>query len=363
MNFFQDRFFALSYSLLSLSVIGLTIFSNSFLIFKVLICFLNLIILFLPFIYKGRKNKYKLLLERTNAYDIKFWILLDRNLNLLTYDGRMTSSYSVSNFIKLLKLRACNLKLKNKDITEQFINSIFEYEYIELIKIEDTLLVLSIDQDHFGISNNYRKIINHDLPSLFLSIKSKVNRISREDLEIDMDKEIWELGIISDRLNFLFRGIVQIYRSQEVKYEDSDFSKVMRDTLIYLNETYDLSYVKINNSIQGEIFNIDSNLLLIILYNLLKNSIDHNFEQDNLEILIKSKHDCPQGYIGFTIQDNGSGIQELTPKDILKEGVKSPNSKGLGYGLSLTYDIIKLYHGNMVIGNNNGFEVSILLPK
>lgn len=307
-------------------------------------------------------NNYDFLeiLQNINRGDVKFWLLIDKDNNLLTYSKEMSSVYSVSNLINLIKLKLG--KIKDTKRKRNTIISIFQEEKIKVLPFRGNSLILFFDSDYEGISNNYRKIINHDLPSLFLSIKSKVSRIAKKDDSIDFDKEIKELTFISERLNFLFTGIVTIYKSHEIRYEQVELNLTIRDVILYLKEIYDLRNIKIINKVTNGIVTIDSNLLLIIIYNIIKNAIDHNYAQQNLEIIINSK-DYSDECIELIIKDNGRGIDQLTPEEMFQEGIKSSTSQGFGYGLSLSYDIIKLYKGKMEIRHNNGLEISIILPK
>lgn len=350
------------YSIQSILYLGFFLILNISIFNILLFLIVSLITLFL-YEYISMSNIKDIFNIITKKY-VRFWLFFNKNLELVTYDKNLEFYYDSKNFIKILvKHLKQSKKITANNLNNPDFSKVFQNEVFKIIKINSYYLILSCElSKNEVVFNSYRKIINHDLPSLFLSIKSKINKTQNYELNSNLQKEFDELLIISERLNFLFRGIITIYRNNKVHYEYTSFNFILNKTLLFLQENYNLQKVVILNKCYFESFYIDSNLLLIIIYNLLKNCLDHNPYKENLIITIYNYYD--EFYKGFTIQDNGQGSGEKYLNNLLKENYKSQNSTGLGYGLSLVHDILSLYQGKVIIkDDNDGFKVTALLPK
>jgi len=118
-----------------------------------------------------------------------------------------------------------------------------------------------------------------------------------------------------------------------------------------------------------------------IIYNLLSNAF--KFTKDNGEIivhaLIKTANtngdndvDLGAQYIQMTIEDNGAGIAPDKIAHIFERFYQANGSvtaqyQGTGIGLALTYELVKLYHGQITVESNEGkgskFTIRLPLDK
>lgn len=305
-------------------------------------------------------NQILTVLKSISRNDVKFWLLIDKDNKLVGYSQELPYFYSVTNLLNLISWKLKGVyKIKNK---KELISSLFLEDEIQILSMRKNLLIQFINKDYKGISNNYRKIINHDLPSLFLSIKVKVDKISKINSLDILSKEVNDLQVMSDKLNFLFKGIVQIYKSQEINYEKVNVKDTIEKAILYLQEIYVLFKRELVTHLKDHWVTMDSNLLLIIIFNLLKNCVDHNYTHQDLKIKI-NLYDYSDVYVLLEIKDNGLGIEDVSLQEIFREGVKSNTSKGYGYGLSLCYDILNLYQGKIEVESNSGFTVKVYLLK
>jgi len=100
-----------------------------------------------------------------------------------------------------------------------------------------------------------------------------------------------------------------------------------------------------------------------ILVNLFTNAITATQSKDNREIWIniKSASDC---YLCIEVRDNGVGIEENTLPHIFEPFFTTkPSSKGLGLGLSISFNLAKDMNGSLVAVNNSQAETSLVKDK
>jgi len=110
-------------------------------------------------------------------------------------------------------------------------------------------------------------------------------------------------------------------------------------------------------------FRADQERIKIMLYNLIKNSIEYRrAENARVEIKIRERN----GKVQLQVSDNGPGICPDVQKDIFKMFYRGTNkSKGAGLGLYLCDRIAKMHDGEiaLVSSENVGTIVTVTLPK
>lgn len=109
----------------------------------------------------------------------------------------------------------------------------------------------------------------------------------------------------------------------------------------------------------------DSDKVEKILYNLISNAAKYNKEGGYVYLDINRLDNM---FITITVRDNGRGMSKKEQKHVFRRFYdgEHPNNdvKGNGIGLSLTYDIVKLYSGEItfVSEEGKGTEFKVKLP-
>ena len=99
----------------------------------------------------------------------------------------------------------------------------------------------------------------------------------------------------------------------------------------------------------------DFDLLLLVLQNMLFNSIDAIEEDDIEDGLIEVLYENSEHFHTINIYDNG---KEFEDKNILFEPFKSTKTKGNGLGLALALEIINAHNGKIEIATKKkGFKI------
>ncbi len=103
----------------------------------------------------------------------------------------------------------------------------------------------------------------------------------------------------------------------------------------------------------------DFELLLLVLQNMIFNSIDAIEEDEKEEGIIEVLYENNNNYHIINIYDSGKDFEN---KDILFTPFKSTKTKGNGLGLALSLEIIKAHNGDIQLNpNKKGFIIKI--PK
>ncbi|MDP2301492.1 MAG: PAS domain S-box protein [Ignavibacteria bacterium] len=180
-----------------------------------------------------------------------------------------------------------------------------------------------------------------------------------------------------------------------VKKQVTRISKIIRDLVDFSRPSnYELQLTNINETIKEAIeivrvgkkaknidflFDPDNSLALLplvadqvqqVFVNILINAVDAIFEKqtrnsDNFsgEICVSSRKN--QEFLILIFKDNGAGIKEDHISKIFEPFFTTKKEgKGTGLGLWVSYGIIKSFHGDITVENNNnaGTIFKIMLP-
>jgi signal transduction histidine kinase len=118
---------------------------------------------------------------------------------------------------------------------------------------------------------------------------------------------------------------------------------------------------------QEEIFEADKDRLMQILSNILNNALKYTPEGKNVTISVQTEK---EGYVGFRIQDEGSGMVEDDIPHIFERfyrGDKSRDRKtgGVGIGLSIVKALMDAHKGIIKVKSrlNKGTSITLWFPK
>lgn len=109
---------------------------------------------------------------------------------------------------------------------------------------------------------------------------------------------------------------------------------------------------------------VDETRMKQAVMNLLRNAIAHTQEKGRIELRARRRKDA----LDIIVQDNGAGIAEeekeriLQPFEKIEGGLKA--SRGVGLGLTLVHNIVKLHGGEFTLESepDQGTTVTISLP-
>lgn len=125
--------------------------------------------------------------------------------------------------------------------------------------------------------------------------------------------------------------------------------------------------LQIEEPVQEEMFAADKDRLMQILSNVLNNALKYTPEGKNVTISVVTEK---EGYVGFKIQDEGSGMNEDDIPHIFERfyrGDKSRDRKtgGVGIGLSIVKALMDAHRGVIKVKSrlNKGTSITLWFPQ
>lgn len=256
---YRQLYFTLSYKekYHQITINQPTIISND-LLYAIISSLLILLILFVLFTY---------LIEYLLKKNI--WEPLNRNLQKLhEYDLRANTA----------------LDLKNHGIKE--------FDEINGVIMR---MVNKINED-YEHSRLFTEDISHEMQTPLSVIKSKTDLLMQNSLLMQdsvNEKSIKTISRAVSRLSKLYKSLSLITRINNNQYEKKEYIRLDEKTRLYLvdlKEIFEAKKLSINANIQPCHLYINSNLVEILLSNLLSNAIRHNVANGQIDITLNEDY-------------------------------------------------------------------------
>ncbi|BCS81104.1 two-component sensor histidine kinase [Caldicellulosiruptor diazotrophicus] len=202
--------------------------------------------------------------------------------------------------------------------------------------------------------------VSHELRSPLTSIRGFVEGIL--DKTIPDDKKDFYLTLVKEeviKLNNLINQLLELSRLEwgKINLNLSEFKiySVIVEELIKFEKRIEEKEIDVTLQVDEElIVKADKDLISRVVHNLLDNAIKYN--KVGGKIYIYSEVVNGKAYI--TIQDTGMGIPEKLQKLIWERFYKVDESRslenGVGLGLSIVKEIIKLHKQNIWVESEEG---------
>jgi len=210
--------------------------------------------------------------------------------------------------------------------------------------------------------------VSHDFKTPLSVIRNYSEAIQDDILDEKGKKEyIKEIIKEVDRLNLLVMDILQLSKLQGgrdiIKKECFnlnefllDFQNSFRIKLQNNNLTLKISLPYSNVDVSA-----DSNYLYRVIYNFIDNAINFSSEGGTIELnAIEDEKGCK-----ISVRDYGVGIDEKYIEDIWQRYYKSQKSGGMGLGLAICSEILKLHKYEYGVRSEigKGTEFYFIIPK
>ncbi len=207
--------------------------------------------------------------------------------------------------------------------------------------------------------------IGHEINNPLMNIMSLASLVEKSVPEQDeqMKDDLKALQNEGERCARIVQGVLNFARENKPKYEEFDFSKLMRETAAIFEHRLRNSNISLLLDLDGPlIMQGDSSQLQQVLVNVVINAL--HASQPGSEIIMRARE--ADGKIMAEILDNGNGISD----DNLARAFSpffttKPEGSGTGLGLSVSYGIIRKHGGSIVLENRpqGGVRVEIILPR
>ena len=246
------------------------------------------------------------------------------------------------------------------------------HNYIKELNVSneklDTARAALIQSEKLAHMGQLSAGIAHELNNP-LGIITMYSNILLEEAEEDsqMHKELTLIVEQSERCRSIVSGLLNFARKSHVNYSRSNLG-ILIERSIYSIITPENVKVKFENKLKNPEFYVDTEQMIQVFTNLLKNAVEAMPEGGIINITTTEGENDVQ----IIISDNGVGIKkEHLQKNIFEPFFTTKKvGQGTGLGLALIYGIIKMHRGNISVTSNadvfsgpTGTAFKITLPR
>ena len=268
----------------------------------------------------------------------------------------------INEVIKIIEeINNKNYKFKMKDINEEDLSLLKNEIYKTTIMLNEISEISKKDKKELEES---LEDISHQLKTPLTSILIMIDTLLDDE---DMDQNTGEDFLRNMKrevmnINFLVKSILKLSRldTNTVKFisKKESVKEIINEAILNVSLLSDLKNVKIETNLSDSFINCDYKWQIEALTNILKNSVEHSYE--NNKVLIESSEN--NAYVKITIKDFGTGIAKEDINHIFERFYKGKDSDydSIGIGLALSKSIIEKQNGKISVeSSENGTTFTI----
>lgn len=268
----------------------------------------------------------------------------------------------INEVIKIIEeINNKNYSFKMKDINEEDLSLLKNEIYKTTIMLNEISEISKKDKKELEES---LEDISHQLKTPLTSILIMIDTLLDDD---DMDQTTREDFLRNIKrevmnINFLVKSILKLSRldTNTVKFisKKESVKEIINEAILNVSLLSDLKNVKIETNLSDSFITCDYKWQIESLTNILKNSVEHSYE--NNKVLIESSEN--NAYVKITIKDFGSGIAKEDINHIFERFYKGKDSDydSIGIGLALSKSIIEKQNGKISVeSSENGTTFTI----
>ena len=261
----------------------------------------------------------------------------------------------INEVIKIIEeINNKNYSFKMKDINEEDLSLLKNEIYKTTIMLNEISEISKKDKKELEES---LEDISHQLKTPLTSILIMIDTLlddedmdqnTREDFLRNMKREVMNI-------NFLVKSILKLSRldTNTVKFisKKESVKEIINEAILNESLLSDLKNVKIETNLSDSIITCDYKWQIEALTNILKNSIEHSYE--NNKVLIESSEN--NAYVKIIIKDFGTGIAKEDINHIFERFYKGKDSDydSIGIGLALSKSIIEKQNGKISVESSD----------
>lgn len=261
----------------------------------------------------------------------------------------------INEVIKIIEeINNKNYSFKMKDINEEDLSLLKNEIYKTTIMLNEISEISKKDKKELEES---LEDISHQLKTPLTSILIMIDTLlddedmdqnTREDFLRNMKREVMNI-------NFLVKSILKLSRldTNTVNFisKKESVKEIINEAILNVSLLSDLKNVKIETNLSDSLITCDYKWQIEALTNILKNSIEHSYE--NNKVLIESSEN--NAYVKITIKDFGTGIAKEDINHIFERFYKGKDSDydSIGIGLALSKSIIEKQNGKISVESSD----------
>ncbi|WP_281985091.1 ATP-binding protein [Thalassorhabdomicrobium marinisediminis] len=212
--------------------------------------------------------------------------------------------------------------------------------------------------------------IGHELNQPLGAMKTRLHMLDAAITSEDQAAAVRQAGKIEDlvvRMELIIQHLKRFARRSEHLRDVVELSPVLRSATALMQTTFAERDITVTTDprLKDLSFLGDPVLVEQVVVNLLSNASDAIAETGGPGEITIDLEEPPEGMIAFSVADTGAGPGTLDPASLVEPFVTSKDpGKGLGLGLSISYNILTGLGGDLAILRraHNGLRVVITLP-
>ena len=219
------------------------------------------------------------------------------------------------------------------------------------------------------LRNDFINNFSHELKTPIASIRGFAKLLKGGDLTEDEKQEYLSIIISeSERLSNLSTSVLNLskYESMEIVTEKALFcvDEQIRRVVVMAETKWSKKKLDIDIDMEEVYLNGNADLIQQVWINLLDNALKFTDPGGRIEIKLTDS----DGFVVFTIRDNGRGIGEEAKAHVFDKFYQeddSHNQKGNGLGLSIVKRIVELHGGTIGVESSpgEGSTFTVMLPR
>lgn len=261
----------------------------------------------------------------------------------------------INEVIKIIEeINNKNYSFKMTDVNEEDLSLLKNEIYKTTIMLNELSEISKKDKKELEES---LEDISHQLKTPLTSILIMIDTLlddedmdqnTREDFLRNMKREVMNI-------NFLVKSILKLSRldTNTVKFisKKESVKEIINEAILNVSLLSDLKNVKIETNLSDSFITCDYKWQIEALTNILKNSIEHSYE--NNKVLIESSEN--NAYVKIIIKDFGTGIAKEDINHIFERFYKGKDSDydSIGIGLALSKSIIEKQNGKISVESSD----------
>ena len=261
----------------------------------------------------------------------------------------------INEVIKIIEeINNKNYSFKMTDVNEEDLSLLKNEIYKTTIMLNELSEISKKDKKELEESlEDISHQLNTPLTSILIMVDTllddeDMDQNTREDFLRNMKREVMNI-------NFLVKSILKLSRldTNTVKFisKKESVKEIINEAILNVSLLSDLKNVKIETNLSDSFITCDYKWQIEALTNILKNSVEHSYE--NNKVLIESSEN--NAYVKITIEDFGSGIAKEDINHIFERFYKGKDSDydSIGIGLALSKSIIEKQNGKISVESSD----------
>lgn len=320
--------------------------------------------------YQNQETYIKKLEENMNKssiINIIFIVFFSIFLTMLFLIYNSRKNKKIKDINKYLnEINNKNYELQIKENGEDELSKLRNELYKTTILLKQT--AQNSEEEKVALSNSLADI-SHQLKTPITSIRIMLDNIE-ENPQMDVNTKNEFIKEISTQIDWISSLIISLLKL--AKFDAG--SIIMKDEMVNVKELVDnvisnlaimleLKGIQIEENIDTNItINADYKWQLEALTNIIKNAIEHSYENSKIYIIVEDN----SVFTKIKIIDEGEGIAKEDLKHIFQRfyKAKSASESSIGIGLSLSKTIIEKENGYIKVDSEEGkhttFEIKYL---